>query len=81
MYPPNEHGYIPPKGCWEGIDERFQWRTVDEDGDSYFYGEKPTAGECEWACWDRLGCAVLYKGEEDLTIDWTKTLTKRPEGV
>lgn len=82
-YQPNEHGYIPPDCAWpDDLPKYFMWRAVDADGDVYYYsGALPYALKNTWDCDDGDNYVHDEDDYEELTIDWTKTLTKRPEGV
>ena len=57
---------------WDDAPEWVQWGAVDEDGRSFYFTEKPIAGESHWYC---SANALAF---ERKTLDWQTSLEKRP---
>ena len=76
------HGLPITREVWAMIDKKWKWAAKDEHGPIYFYTDKP----CIFAqngCWrvnngDWLKSILAINAN---SIDWRKSLTRRPEGV
>lgn len=65
---------------WAMIDKEWKWAAMDEEGDVWFYKEKPyNTGDCWYA--GSWGYTLNLLAIDTDGIDWRKSLTRRPEGV
>ena len=67
---------------WAMIDKKWKWATKDRDGWICFYTDKPCIS-AQNGCWrvdngDWLKSILAINAN---SIDWQKSLTRRPEGV
>lgn len=71
--------YTPP---WSDIEDDFKYHAVDEDGDGYFFTEKPTMYEDCWGRNHSLGSKLAGETEESKVFtnnpNWKESLRKRP---
>ncbi|MCX8729630.1 hypothetical protein J3U66_04480 [Gilliamella sp. B2969] len=80
IYRIKSHELPITKEMWAMIGEEWKWAAMDEEGDVWFYKEKPyNTGEC-WHT-DSWGYTLNILAIDTDRIDWRKSLTKRPEGV
>lgn len=68
------------KEMWRMIDEKWKWAAMDEDGEVWFYKEKPYNTGEGWHI-DSWGYILNILAIDTDGIDWRKSLTRRPEGV
>lgn len=66
--------------AWGMIDEKWKWAAMDEDGEVWFYKEKPYNTGEGWHI-DSWGYTLNILAIDTDDIDWRKSLTRRPEGV
>lgn len=62
---------------WDKIPEQFQWVAVDEDGDECAYTTKPSYADD--SMWGNAEYVFTGRKLDMRNIDWTKTLSKRPQ--
>ena len=63
---------------WEGAPEWAQWLAQDEDGEWYWFEQKPTKGDSCWAKPDAM-LALAESGIRPSGHDWRDTLEPRPQ--
>ncbi|HMA79054.1 MAG TPA: hypothetical protein VKP88_08085 [Candidatus Paceibacterota bacterium] len=64
-----------PDEYWEDAPEWAEWVAMDKDGEWFWYKGKPFTGKSVW--FRTVGRCYHFKAPPSL--DWTKSLTKRPQ--
>jgi hypothetical protein len=71
-----------PHKMWAMIDKKWKYAAMDDDGDVFFYNNKPvlTTTRGTWCC-DGGGAIGSVLAINIGGINWKQSLTKRPEDV